>query len=150
VITGLQLTTTATAQSLPGRYVITAAGSTAHNYAITSVNGTLTILPVPLTAVAMAGGAPLVAVYRTSGNRSVLQPYAAGFGEGVRVATGDVNRDGYADVVVAPGPGMAPTVKVYSGVNNSLLSTFNAFGAGERGGVYVAVGDVLGLGYDQI
>jgi hypothetical protein len=42
-------------------------------------------------------------------------PYASGMTAGVRVAAGDTDGDGYADVIVSPGKGVAPVVNVYSG-----------------------------------
>jgi hypothetical protein len=42
------LTTTATSNSLPGVYAITAGGAASPNYAITFVDGTLTVKPAPL------------------------------------------------------------------------------------------------------
>lgn len=42
-IAGLNLSTPATSQSVPGTYTITASGATSPNYTITQVNGTLTI-----------------------------------------------------------------------------------------------------------
>ena len=39
------------------------------------------------------------------------QPYSSAFVGGVRVALGDVNGDGVAEVITAPGEGMEPLVK---------------------------------------
>src|SRR5262249_13943727 len=51
------------------------------------------------------------------------------FTGGVRVAAGDLNRDGKADIIVAPGPTGGPNVKVFSGANvNTLLANFMAYG----------------------
>jgi hypothetical protein len=59
----------------------------------------------------------------------------------VRVATGDVNRDGIKDVVTAPGPGGGPHIRVFDGANGGLLYEFLAYGAGFFGGVFVATAD---------
>ena len=66
------------------------------------------------------------------------------------MATGDVNNDGVSDLIVAPGPGIAATIKVYSGTNYALLRSFSPFGTGYTGGAYVAAGDVLTLGSAQV
>jgi hypothetical protein len=78
-------------------------------------------------------------------------PYA-GFTGGVRVAAGDVNGDGVADIITGQGDvvSTAPQVKVLSGTNGSTLQSFNAFDAGFTGGVYVAAGDVNGDGLADI
>jgi hypothetical protein len=107
--------------------------------------------PLPLVAVGTEAGTPaVVAVYNSGGGRASLQPFGPSFTGGVRVATGDVNDDGVSDLIVAPGVGGAPMVKVYSGVNGALLAQFEAYGSTFTGGVFVASGDVLGLGAAQV
>lgn len=49
VVSGLKLTSTATKTSGVGNYTITASGASAANYTITYSNGTLSVLPAPLT-----------------------------------------------------------------------------------------------------
>jgi filamentous hemagglutinin family protein len=56
-ITGLQLSTSATAASNVGTYSITPSGASATNYAISYVHGTLAIDPAPLTITANASKA---------------------------------------------------------------------------------------------
>ncbi|MHB8524432.1 MAG: beta strand repeat-containing protein, partial [Limisphaerales bacterium] len=90
-----------------------------------------------------------------SGNNTggVLRDFLAfspTFQGGVRVAVGDVNGDGIADIIVGAGPGDRPTVSVYDGATGNQLTTFLAFDAGFRGGVYVAAGDVNGDGKADI
>jgi serralysin len=76
--------------------------------------------------------------------------YPAAFRGGVRVASGDVNGDGLADIVTGTGPGTPAQVKVFSGVDASELSSFLAFDPGFVGGVFVASGDVNGDGVAEI
>jgi len=52
VVSGLSLTTTATPASPVGTYPILASGATAANYNIALVNGTLTVIPAPLSITA--------------------------------------------------------------------------------------------------
>ena len=68
----------------------------------------------------------------------------------MRVAAGDVNGDGRADIITGAGPGGGPHVKVFNGVNSGLLKSFFAFSASLTGGVYVAAGDVNGDGKADI
>ena len=96
------------------------------------------------------GAAPVI-IYGLGGDDMLsLYPYDPSFAGGVRVATGDVNGDGVADIVTAPGPGMSPTVKVFDGQTAQLLRSFLAYDAQFRGGVYVAAGDLNGDGVADI
>lgn len=95
-------------------------------------------------------GSSLVIVQDTR-TRSEVTRFEAfpGFTGGVRVAAGDVDRDFFADIVVAAGPGGGTHVKVFSGSDGSLLTSFLAF-PGFNGGVSVAAGDVTGDGLADI
>ncbi len=70
------------------------------------------------------------------------------FAGGVRVAAGDVNGDGTADIITATGPGAAH-VKVFDGITGGERASFLPYGL-YAGGVYVAAGDVNGDGRDDI
>jgi len=76
--------------------------------------------------------------------------YAPSFTGGVRVAVGDVNGDGRADLITGTGSGVASHVKVFSGADGSLLRSFFAFGTTFTGGVFVAAGDIDGDGRADI
>jgi autotransporter-associated beta strand protein len=103
-----------------------------------------------------AGGGPDVKVFdaATDNLLSEFNAYGSGFTGGVRVAVGDINGDGYPDIVTAAGPGGGPNITVWDGRTGAMmagpLGSFFAYGAGFTGGVYVAVGDVNGDGAADI
>jgi streptogramin lyase len=86
------------------------------------------------------GGGPHVKVFdgATGGELFSFFAYDPAFTGGVRVAVGDVNGDGFADIVTAPGPGGGPHVEVFNGADLSLLESFFAYDPLFTGGVFVA------------
>lgn len=60
--------------------------------------------------------------------------YDVNFVGGVRIAAADVNGDGRDDIITGSGPGSpGGHVKVFSGIDNSVLNSFLAFGTGVDG-----------------
>ena len=80
--------------------------------------------------------------------RFAITPYGQ-FQGGVRVATGNINNDGTPDIITVPGPGGGPQVKVFSGVDGSLLVQFMAYDPNFTAGLYVASGDFAEAGLSQ-
>ena len=101
---------------------------------------------------AYEGAGPHVLVYNAA-TGSVLQSYFAfpGFPGGVSVATGDLNGDGFEDVIVGAGDGATTGghVKAFDGATGGELYSFFAF-PGFTGGVFVGAGDVNGDGSADI
>jgi hypothetical protein len=99
-----------------------------------------------------AGMPPIVKVF--DGNTGDLirsfPAYASTFMGGVRVAAGDVNGDGFADIITGAGPGGGPHVRAFDGTNGAPLKSFFAYSANFLGGVFVAAGDVNGDGKADI
>jgi hypothetical protein len=98
-----------------------------------------------------AGAAPQVSIF--DGKGAVQGNFLAedqAFAGGVRVAKGDVNGDGTADIITGAGAGGGPHVKVFDGITGNLLSSFFAFAQTFTGGVFVAAGDVNGDGFADI
>lgn len=99
-----------------------------------------------------AGAGPNVAVY-DGRDQSLLFSFfafAAGFTGGVRVAAGDVNQDGRADIITGAGPGGGPNVLIFNPATLQPISSFFAFSQGFNGGIYVAAGDVNGDGKAEV
>ena len=100
-----------------------------------------------IIAAAGPGGGPHVRVFDGRTGAEIAGPlgsffaFAPGFSGGVNVAAGDVNGDGYEDVIVAAGPGGGPHVRVFSGLNGAELSGFFAYDPAFTGGVRVAAAD---------
>jgi hypothetical protein len=122
-------------------------------------------------AVATGPGVPTkVNVYNATNGTLVntITPFGTNFRLGASVSVGDVNGDGFQDVVVGAQKGADPLVIVYSGAPadgmfpgstprklKSFYPYFNSFhkdsqGKIFNGGVNVAVGDVNGDGFDDV
>jgi hypothetical protein len=114
-----------------------------------------------LAVSADAGGGTRIVVYQIAGGQLDRAADFFAFGDpafrgGSRIAMGDVNRDGYADLVVGAGVGGGPRVAVYDGRSLltgkpvSLMPDFFALDPGLRSGVFVAAGDMDGDGFADV
>ncbi|HMF93676.1 MAG TPA: FG-GAP-like repeat-containing protein, partial [Vicinamibacterales bacterium] len=101
----------------------------------------------PLVLAGSGAGAGLTRAVNAVDGTAIFssQQFGAGFTGGVRVAVGDVNGDGIQDLIVGSGPG-GGLVRVFSGLDHSMLMSFAPFGGGFSGGVYVASADIDGDG----
>ncbi|MBX9583597.1 MAG: VCBS repeat-containing protein, partial [Gemmataceae bacterium] len=114
-------------------------------------------LPFPTFYLAAdTGHAPVVKAYDAEHGtlnfeRTVYDPAFLG---GVRVAAGDFTQDGFPDVVVSPGPGGGPNVRILDGKSGEQvagpLGSFWAYAPTFTGGVHVAVALVDGDGVPDV
>jgi fibronectin-binding autotransporter adhesin len=99
---------------------------------------------------------PLVQVFDVVKGIQLRQflAYPSGFPGGVYVAAGDVNGDGFADVVTGAGPGGGPHVRVFDGTTGEQIpgavGSFFAYPSGFSGGVRVGAGDFDGDGRAEV
>jgi CSLREA domain-containing protein len=87
-----------------------------------------------------AGGGPHVKVFdgRTGAMATNFFAFDPSFTGGVRVAAGDVNGDGHAEIIAGAGPGGLAEVRVFDPVTTTLLSNVLAYTPAFAGGVFVA------------
>ncbi len=124
-----------------------------HNVGKTSSPAGLCMKPARaaiLVTGAGAGGGPHVRAFDAATGAGTLSflAFDPGFTGGARVAVGDVNGDGVADIIVGTGPGGGPNVRIFDGVTGQPiagpLGNIMAFGPGFPGGVFVAAGQCDG------
>ncbi len=98
------------------------------------------------------GGGPHVRIFNKDG--VLINPgffaYASNFRGGVDVAVGDLNGDGYQEIICGAGFGGGPHIRVFNKDGKLINPGFFAYNEHFRGGVNVAVGDIDQDGIDEI
>src|SRR5262245_56195323 len=83
-------------------------------------------------------------------NPIAFSPYST-YQYGVRIAVGDVNGDGKAEIVTAPGKGAWTELRVFDGTSFKPIKTLLPFTDGAWwNGAFVATGDTTGAGRDEV
>lgn len=96
------------------------------------------------------GSSPQVRVFTPQGKiLSQFFAYENNFRGGINVAAGDLGKDGKSEIIIAPGQGRKPEVKIYS-LDGTLISSFLAYDEKFQQGVNIAIGDVDGNGMNEI
>ena len=96
------------------------------------------------------GGSNLVGVFNVEGYRlHQLVPYDEKYTGGVNVAVGDLDADGFNEIVVTPSGASKLPLRIYERTGVSRRE-FAAFPYAFKGGVNVAVGDMDGDGKAEI
>ncbi|MEI6152199.1 MAG: hypothetical protein WCQ10_06695, partial [Chitinophagia bacterium] len=128
-------------------------GGTGNDVVLTVTN--VVIPPPPPTYYAIGvdyGGGSVVQINYANGTNLSFFAYSPAYTGGVRVALGDVNGDGYNDLITGTGVGGGPHIKVFNLISGRPVEmvSFFAFEPNFMGGVYVASGDINGDGFDDI
>ncbi|QGJ69924.1 Hypothetical protein PBC10988_16130 [Planctomycetales bacterium 10988] len=102
------------------------------------------------------GGGPHIQVFDSETGQHISGPisnfyaYAPNVLTGIFVAVGDVNNDGYDDIITAPDAGGGPHLKVYDGQTGNVITEFYAYAPNVTVGVRIAAGDIDGNGTAEI
>lgn len=96
------------------------------------------------------GGGPLVKVFDEDGDQqAAFYAYDPNFTGGIDVAAADIDDDGRAEIITAPGKGGGPHIKIFK-LDGTVVKEFFAYDASFTGGVFVSAADMDGDGEAEI
>ncbi len=142
----------------PGQYTVTvkvtdATGAAGRESFVATVTESNTPPVIALGSEAGSTSRPEVKIFdaATFELRSEFLAYEPEYRGGVRVAVADLDGDGQAEVITAPGPGHAPLIKAFN-LDGQELTTFriNAYDPAFAGGIHLTTADVDGDGWSDI
>ena len=110
-----------------------------------------TVFLIPTIVKATESRVPELRVYSSSDYslENSFMAFDENFQGGASATVGDINGDGNNEIIVAPGPGGGPHIKVFKS-DGTLVSNFFAYTSGYRKGVNITTGDLDGDGKDEI
>jgi sugar lactone lactonase YvrE len=93
----------------------------------------------------------IVKVFKADGTETGLEFIAHGYGYGVNIAAGDINKDGIDEIITAPGPGAdnPAEIRIYDR-NGNELTNLRITASQYKYGANVAAGDFNGDGYYEV
>lgn len=99
-----------------------------------------------------AGGGPHVRIFNKEGKPLIggFFAYDKNFRGGVNVAVMDLDGDGTKEIITGAGGGGGPHIRVFSKDGAPLTGGFFAFDKNSRSGARIAVGNVDGMGDNEI
>ena len=106
-----------------------------------------------IVAGAGTGGGPWVRVFEVDGSlMTQFMTYDRNMKGGVEVACGDLNGNGREEIITGVSSGYGPHVRVFDGLDGSVVITngFFAYSSNVKTGVRVAAGDLDGDGIAEI
>ncbi len=128
----------------------------ANNTAITSTTlyeGLYAVSPSRQGGAIGKGALPKVRVFdvTTGIEAESITAYERSYRDGVRIAIGDINGDGFDDIVTAAREGTTGKIRVFDGLTHARITVgesqeINAFTGRAARGAYIALGDINGDG----
>jgi hypothetical protein len=93
----------------------------------------------------------LIRIHDAAGRvTSTFHPYGEAYGSGINLAIGDLDNDGFTEIVTGTKNGGGPHIRIFNRDGVLINPGFFAYGEGYRGGVNIALGDLNGDGQMEI
>lgn len=98
------------------------------------------------------GGSGTIKAYNYKGDylNLSIHPFTTSYKGEINITTGDVNGDGFEEIIAATGEGVRSQIKIFSNKGELQLIQYSPFAQDYLGGVNLASGDIEGDGIDEI